>query len=56
MGASLALTVAIYDLLVRPYRVTRFLFGMKNPPAAPRAVPAPPRLVADAPAPAMAAA
>ena len=43
---SLALTVAIYDLLVRPYRLTRFLFGMKNPP---RAVSAP-RPVADAPA------
>jgi glucans biosynthesis protein C len=26
---SLALTVAIYDLFVKPYRVTRFLFGMK---------------------------
>ncbi|HEX2207761.1 MAG TPA: acyltransferase [Longimicrobium sp.] len=50
---SLALTIAIYDLLVRPYRVTRFLFGMKNPPAAPRTVPAPPRLVGDAPAPAL---
>lgn len=51
---SLALTVAIYDLLVRPYRVTRFLFGMKNPPAAPRAVAAPPRIVADAAEPALA--
>jgi glucans biosynthesis protein C len=27
---SLALTVAIYDLFVKPYRVTRFLFGMKS--------------------------
>lgn len=51
---SLALTVAIYDLLVRPFRITRFLFGMKNPPAAPRTVPAPPRVVAGAAEPALA--
>lgn len=44
---SFALTVAIYDLLVRPFRITRYLFGMKNPP---RIAAAQPRLVADAPA------
>ncbi|HEU4883307.1 MAG TPA: acyltransferase family protein [Longimicrobium sp.] len=53
-AVSFALTAAIYDLLVRPYRITRFLFGMKNPPAAPCAVPAPPRIVADAAEPALA--
>jgi glucan biosynthesis protein C len=52
-AVSFALTVALYDLLVRPYRVTRFLFGMKNPPAAPRAVPTP-RIVADPAEPALA--
>lgn len=40
-----ALTVALYDFAVRPFRITRFLFGMKN---APRAVPAPPSPAADA--------
>lgn len=45
---SLALTVALYDLLVRPFRLTRFLFGMKNPA---RALPAPgPPAAAPAPA------
>jgi peptidoglycan/LPS O-acetylase OafA/YrhL len=51
---SLALTVAIYDLLVRPYRVTRFLFGMKNPPRAPKTIAAPPPVVAEADAPVLA--
>ncbi len=51
---SQGLTVAIYDLLVRPFRITRFLFGMKNPPAAPRTVPAAPRVVAGAAEPALA--
>ncbi|HEX2079344.1 MAG TPA: acyltransferase family protein [Longimicrobium sp.] len=50
---SLALTVAVYDLLVRPYRITRSLFGMKNPPASPRPVPAP-SLAPDAREPALA--
>jgi hypothetical protein len=27
---SLILSVAIYDFLIRPFKVTRFLFGMKN--------------------------
>lgn len=47
---SLALTIASYDLLVRPFRITRYLFGMKNPPraAAPRLVPDAPALAADA--------
>ncbi|HYR10305.1 MAG TPA: acyltransferase [Longimicrobium sp.] len=51
---SLALTVAIYDLLVRPYRITRFLFGMKNPPRAPKTIAAPPPVVAEADAPVLA--
>jgi peptidoglycan/LPS O-acetylase OafA/YrhL len=44
-AVSFALTVAIYDLAVRPFRVTRFLFGMKNPPRAASTVPAPPGVV-----------
>lgn len=30
VAASLTLTVAAYDLLVRRTRVTRFLFGMRG--------------------------
>lgn len=40
------LTVALYDFAVRPFRLTRVLFGMKNPPRLPRTVPAPPLVVA----------
>lgn len=41
---SFALTMAVYEFGVRPFRLTRFLFGMKNPPRAPQSIPAP-RLV-----------
>lgn len=51
---SFALTVALYDLLVRPFRITRFLFGLKNPPRAPKTVAAPPPVVAQADAPVLA--
>jgi glucans biosynthesis protein C len=46
---SFVLTVAVYEFAVRPFRVTRFLFGMKNPPRAPRTVPAPVAAREDAP-------
>jgi glucan biosynthesis protein C len=44
-AVSFALTVALYEFAVRPFRVTRFLFGMKNLPRAPRTVAAPPYVV-----------
>lgn len=47
-AVSFTLTVALYEFAVRPFRVTRFLFGMKNPPRAPRTVAAPPLVVAGA--------
>lgn len=43
---SLAVSMAIYHLFIRPFAITRFLFGMKNSPKAPSAA-----MPADAPQP-----
>jgi glucans biosynthesis protein C len=45
---SLVLTVAVYEFCVRPFRITRFLFGMK-PPRPVVAVPEPSRADTDLP-------
>jgi glucans biosynthesis protein C len=45
-AVSFALTVAIYEFAVRPFRITRVLFGMKNPLRVPKTVAAPPAVVA----------
>ena len=37
VGASFLVTAALYDLVIKRFRVTRFLFGLKSLPQPPRA-------------------